>query len=195
MIRASATIRTNSIGPIGAASASGVPAIGISMLSGTLSGGSGRLASVTSISTRSAVFFTHSEDAATTDLHAGLADIFQCVEPIGKCARGGDLRIIALRCIDIVIVIVEPGRAQPIRLFPVQHAQRHAGFKPERFYRADDFNDGVHIPRLRIAPGGAHAVAGRARFALALRASATIFSTSISLEAARPVELCTDWLQ
>jgi len=46
MIRASATILTNSIGPIGAASASGVPAIGISMLIGTLSGGSGRLASV-----------------------------------------------------------------------------------------------------------------------------------------------------
>jgi hypothetical protein len=40
MMRASATIRTNSIGAIGAASASGVPAIGISMLIGTLSGGS-----------------------------------------------------------------------------------------------------------------------------------------------------------
>jgi len=54
MIRASATILTNSIGPIGAALASGVPAIGISMFTGTLSGGSGRFASVTSISTRSA---------------------------------------------------------------------------------------------------------------------------------------------
>ena len=54
MMRASATIRTNSIGAIGSAFASGVPAIGISMLIGTLSGGSARLASVTSMSTRSA---------------------------------------------------------------------------------------------------------------------------------------------
>src|ERR1700755_421665 len=43
MILASAMVRTKSIGSIGAAFASGVPAIGISMLMGTLSGGSGRL--------------------------------------------------------------------------------------------------------------------------------------------------------
>jgi len=93
-----------------------------------------------------------------------------------------------------VIVIVETGRVEPIRLLAVQHAQGHAGLKPERFHRAHDFNDGFHVPRLRIAPGRAHAVAGRAR-RFGWRASATILSTSISFEAAKPVALCTDWLQ
>ena len=55
MMRASAIVRTNSIGSIGSASPSGVPSIGISMLIGTLSGGSGRLAKVTSMSMRSAL--------------------------------------------------------------------------------------------------------------------------------------------
>ncbi|MCY1245541.1 hypothetical protein D9M72_587010 [compost metagenome] len=52
-MRASAMVRTKSIGSTGAASASFEPGIGISMLIGTLSGGTGRLASVTSIEIRS----------------------------------------------------------------------------------------------------------------------------------------------
>src|ERR1700676_1605957 len=104
MRRASAAIRTNSIGAIGAASASGVPAIGISMLIGTLSGGSARLASVTSIVDAVRLFLAHAEDAAPPHFHAGLPDVFHRIEPIGKCASRGPLGIIALRRIDIVVV-------------------------------------------------------------------------------------------
>ena len=87
MMRASATILTNSIGPIGAASASGVPAIGISMLIGTLSGGSVQVGKRHQHIDAIGFFLAHSEDAAATDLHAGLTDIFQRVEAIGKRLR------------------------------------------------------------------------------------------------------------
>ncbi|MCY1247627.1 hypothetical protein D9M72_609760 [compost metagenome] len=54
-MRATAMMRANSIGSVGSALASLEPGIGISMLIGTLSGGVGRLASVTNIEIRSSV--------------------------------------------------------------------------------------------------------------------------------------------
>ena len=57
------------------------------MLIGTLSGGSARIASVTSMSTRSGFLLAHAEDPPATHFHAGLPNIFQRGEAIGKCAR------------------------------------------------------------------------------------------------------------
>ena len=76
MMRASAMMRMNSIGAIGAASASGVPGIGISMLIGTLSVLRADWPA-SSASRHDHFFLAHAEDAAAADLHAGLPDVFE----------------------------------------------------------------------------------------------------------------------
>ncbi len=117
MMRASAMVRTNSMGSIGSASPSGVPLIGISMLIGTLSGCSGRLASVTSMSIAIDRLLAHADDAAAADLDAGCRGHAASVsEPVGEGAGGDDLAVIALRGVDVVIVIVEAGLLQALRL-------------------------------------------------------------------------------
>ena len=164
MMRASAMIRINSIGAIGAASASGVPGIGNQHVDRNAFRCFGQIGKRHQHLDAIDFFFTHAENAATADFHAGLPDVFERVEPIGKFAGRDDLRVITLRGIDIVIVVVEPRRAETVRLLAVQHAQRHAGLETELFHRTDHFNDGIHVPRLGIAPCGAHAVARRAAF-------------------------------
>ena len=62
------------------------------------------------------------------------------------------------------------GYIAAIGLIAIKHSQRHAGFKPKRFHRADHRNDRLHVARLRVPPGSSHAVArcaivrGLARF-------------------------------
>ena len=159
MMRASATIRTNSIGAIGAAFGERRAGDRNQHVDRNAFRRLGEVRKRDQHFDAVGFFLAHAEDAAATHFHAGLPDILQRVETIGKIARRGHLRVIARRRIDIVVVVIEPRRAEAVRLIAVQHSQRHAGLEPERFHRANHFDDGIHVSRLRIAPCRAHAVA------------------------------------
>ncbi len=60
-----------------------------------------------------------------------------------------------------MIIIIEPGDRERLRLFLRQHAQRHAGFHAHRAHAFDHLDDRGHIAVLGVAPCGAHAEALR----------------------------------
>ena len=84
-----------------------------------------------------------------------------------------DLAVVFGRCIEVVIVIVETGRLEALRLGCGQHAERGAGLEAELLDTCDHAHHPLEIAVLRLAPGRAHAEsAGAGRLRLrALRAS------------------------
>ena len=65
------------------------------------------------------------------------------------------------------------------RLVVGEHAERGAGLHAERLARRDHLQHGVELrPVAHLAPGGAHAEAGRARCSRAFRAASSTSSTS-----------------
>ena len=98
------------------ARASGVPSTCTSMLIGTDSGCAGRLASVAIMPTRSSRALAHADDAAAADVDAGVAHMRQRVEAVLIGAGGDDLAVEFRRGVEVVVVIVEAGRLEPLRL-------------------------------------------------------------------------------
>jgi hypothetical protein len=105
--------------------------------------------------------FAHADDAAAAGFHAGRADVFERVEAILVLTRLNYLAVELRRGVEIVVVVVQPGRLQRLCLRVAEHAQRGAGFQAETFHRADDFGDLDHVAILRAAPRRAHAKAAR----------------------------------
>ena len=62
-----------------------------------------------------------------------------------------------------MVVVVEAGLLEPLRLIEVEHAERHAGFHAEGFHALDHGEDRLHVALLGAAPGGTHAIARGAR--------------------------------
>jgi hypothetical protein len=61
-----------------------------------------------------------------------------------------------------VVVVVQSGRFECLRLPGFEHAQRHAGLQAQGPDLAHHLGHFLHVALLRAAPGRAHAEAGRA---------------------------------
>nr|GEU28319.1 conserved hypothetical protein [Tanacetum cinerariifolium] len=106
--------------------------------------------------------FAHAHDAAAAHLEARFAHVAERIEAVLVFA-GGDHVVVKLgRRVQVMVVVIEAGVLQALRLFFFQHAQRGAGFQAQRLHFADHLLDLVHVAVLRAAPGGAHAEAGGA---------------------------------
>ena len=113
--------------------------------------------------------FTHADDSAAANLEPGLARVGERIDAILHRARGDDLAVEFRRGIDVVIVEVESGVAQPLRLIGREHAERRAGLQPQPLDGADHIADPVEVLVLRIAPRRCHAEPACARVLGALR--------------------------
>jgi hypothetical protein len=62
-----------------------------------------------------------------------------------------------------VVVVIEPGIGELLRLVRLEHAERHAGFQPHLPHALDHLDDRGHVAILGVAPRSAHAEALAAR--------------------------------
>lgn len=77
---------------------------------------------------------------------------------------GIDHRFVVLgRGVKVVVVVIQPGRAQGLGLVRLEHAHGGAGFHAQAFDGGDELDDFFDVAVLGRAPGCAHAKAGRAR--------------------------------
>ena len=76
--------------------------------------------------------------------------------------RGDDLVVELGAGVEVVVVVVETGGGEFLRLAGAEQAQRQAGFHAEVLDRAHHLDDAVEIAILRPAPGRAHAEAAGA---------------------------------
>ena len=109
VMRATAMVRTKSIGSSGSLSPSRVPLTFISALIGTLCGMLGQGRERMDHADAVVFVFAHADDAAAAHIDAGVAHMRQRVEAVLEGARGDDLLVILRRGVDVVVVIVEAG--------------------------------------------------------------------------------------
>src|SRR3546814_7340416 len=107
--------------------------------------------------------FAQPDDTARADVDPGAADFVERIEAVLKCPRRDDILVILRARVDIMVVIIEPGDRERLRLFLGQHPQRHAGFHAHLAHALHHLDDRGHVAVLGVAPGGAHADALRAR--------------------------------
>ena len=147
VIRATATVRTNSMSSIFASgvsasmSPSTVPFTGTSALTGTLSGMARQRGERVDEADAVLARLAHPDDPAAAHVDPGAAHILQRIEPVGEGPRGDDLVVAFGRGVDIVVVVIEPRVGQPSRLPRRQHAERHAGLQPHRAHALDHLDD------------------------------------------------------
>ena len=106
------------------------------------------------------LLLAQANDAAAAHLDAGLAHGAQGVEPVLVAARGHHLGVMRGAGIEVVVVVIQPGRLQGLRLVGREHAQRGAGLQPQGFDVGDHGGHFFQIPPFGAAPGGPHAKAG-----------------------------------
>ena len=157
VMRATAMVRTNSIGSSAGASASGVPATRTSMLIGTDFGMRRQARQRRDHADAILAALAHADDAAAADIDARMAHVRERLEPVLIDARGDDLAVKFRRGVEVVVVIVETGFLEPLRLRRRQHAERDAGFEAQRLDAFDHGADLIEIAVLRRTPGRAHA--------------------------------------
>src|SRR3546814_6358386 len=80
-----------------------------------------------------------------------------CSSDLLEGAGRDDILVILRARVDIMVVIVEPGDRERLRLLLRQHAERHAGFHAHLAHALDHLDDRGHVAVLGVAPGGAHA--------------------------------------
>ncbi len=106
--------------------------------------------------------FAHAENTARTHLHTGVAHGGQSFQAVAIGARGDDFAVVVGGGVEVVVVVVQPRGGQPGGLFTIDHAQRHAGFEPQRFHLAHHLFHRQQILVLGAAPGRSHAEAAGA---------------------------------
>src|SRR5262249_52642256 len=104
----------------------------------------------------------HADDAAAADVDAGVAHVAERVEAVLVGARGDDRAVVFRRSVEVVVVVVEAGGLETPRLALREHAERGAGFEPDRFDARDHLAHLVEVAVLRLAPGRPHAEAAGA---------------------------------
>ncbi len=103
----------------------------------------------------------HADDPAAADVDPCVADILQRLDPVLEGSGRDDVGVIFRRGVDIVVVIVEPGIGELLRLIRRQHAQRHAGFDAHLAHALHHLDELGHVPFLGVAPCGTHAETAR----------------------------------
>ena len=112
----------------------------------------------------------HPDDAAAADLDVRGPHVGEGVEPVLVGAGGDDLPVVLRGGVEVVVVVVEPGPRERLRLLPGQHPEGRAGLHPEVLHRRDQLADLPHLRVGRAPPRGPHAEAGGpARTGLARR--------------------------
>src|SRR5205823_8742695 len=106
--------------------------------------------------------FPHADDAAATDLYSSAPNAIQRFEAIAVFARGDDLAVELGRCIEVVVVVIEPGSLERFGLTVLEHAKRRAGLESQRLDLAHHGEHRLEIAISRTTPRGAHAEARRA---------------------------------
>src|SRR5262245_47851017 len=109
------------------------------------------------------VALAHPDDAAAAHIDAGLAHGGERVEPLVINASRDDLAVELRRGVEIVVVVVEAGTLETLRLRLRQHAEGRTAFEAERAHALDHGADLLKVAILRLTPGRAHAEAARAR--------------------------------
>ena len=97
------------------------------------------------------------------------------VEPILEGAGGDDFCVVPRRGVQIVVVVVEPGRLELVRLLRRQHAEGRAGLHSEGLHLADHGQHLVEILASRRSIRRAHAEAGGAGLLGCARARGNVF--------------------
>lgn len=106
--------------------------------------------------------FAHVDDAAAADFQTGMTHATERIEAVLIFTRRNDVIVKLRRGIPVVVVVIESGFFQAIDLALFQHAERGAGFQPERLDFAHHLFDLLHVTFFRRTSGGAHAKARRA---------------------------------
>ena len=102
------------------------------------------------------LLLAHAHDTATTDLHAGIAHVVQCLQAILIGAGSNNIAIVFGGGIQVVVVIVQPGLSQLAGLLLGQHAQGHAAFQAQITHAFDHGYHVRHVSLLGTAPGSPH---------------------------------------
>jgi hypothetical protein len=90
-------------------------------------------------------------------VEACFANLFKCVQAFLLSACADDLAVELGRGIDVVVVIVETGRLELLRLPWLQHPERRAGFHAESAHGLHHFRHALEVPLFRAPPCGTHA--------------------------------------
>ena len=101
--------------------------------------------------------FPHPDDTAAAHGNAGRADTRERIEAILIDARRHDLAVELGRGVEIVIVVIEAGVLQRLRLAGFQHAERAAGLEAFGLDRTDQIGHVCDLAILRSSPRSAHA--------------------------------------
>src|SRR5207244_7392259 len=104
----------------------------------------------------------HAHDPPAAHLDSGAAHARERVEPVAIGARSDDLPVELGGGVEVVVVVVETGLLEALRLAFAQQPQRRAGLQPERLYRAHPLGHLLEVFLLGTPPGRAHAEARRA---------------------------------
>ena len=78
------------------------------------------------------------DDAAAADFHAGPVHVAKRFQAVGKGPSRDDFAVTALRGVGFMVVVVEPGQLEPLRLDRIEHAERHAGLHTGRLHALVD---------------------------------------------------------
>ena len=106
--------------------------------------------------------FSHAENPPAADPDAGGAYVFQRSQPIGEGPRGDDAAVERLGCVQVVVVVVEPGFCQSPGLGFGEQSQGGAGFHAHFPHGLDHGGNLPDLGVLRAPVGCAHAESGRA---------------------------------
>ncbi|MNM92233.1 hypothetical protein D3C81_1045580 [compost metagenome] len=150
--------------------------------------------------------FAHADDAAAAGLQPGVAHVFQRVQAVLVLAGMDDGVVVIRRGVQIVVVVVQPGFLERLRLVAFEHAQGGAGFQAQCLHFLDHRRHLGDVAVLGRTPRRAHAEArgagllGRAGagdhavgvhqllrvhagvIALSLRAVGTVFRATAGLD-------------
>ena len=90
------------------------------------------------------------------DFETGVPDHLQRVQAVVVVAGRDDLRVELPSGVQVVVVEVEPGLAQPHRLMRREHAEGHTRLKAGGLDRGDHLEDAVELRSVaHLSPGGA----------------------------------------
>ena len=105
----------------------------------------------------------HAHNAAAAHADACSAHVLQRVQPVLIGPGAHHVGVVLGGGVQVVVVVVQPGVFQRLRLVRFEHAQRGAGLQAQAFHGANQGADFFNVAVFGRPPGGAHAKAGGAR--------------------------------
>ena len=104
--------------------------------------------------------FAKPDNPAGAHFNPGIAHLVEGVQALLVGTGGDDIAVEFRRGIKVVVVIIQTGAGQALRLAIVERTEGHAGFQPQRFHPFHHLLKIRHIAVVRVLPRRAHAEAG-----------------------------------